>query len=63
MKFESFLAKNIFWIIMKMEIKMSHAQPYLQLQLQHWAAGNVYLLVLSHGKINIVENAIAVMGL
>jgi len=39
------------------------AQMYLQLPLQQWSAGNVYLLVLSSWKVNIDENPIAVMGL
>ena len=36
---------------------------YLQLPLRQWGVGNVYLLVLSSWKLNIAENAIAVMGL
>ena len=39
------------------------ARTYLQLPLRQWGAGNVYLLVLSSWKVNIVENSIAVMGL
>ena len=39
------------------------ARTYLQLPLQQWGAGNVYLLVLSSWKVNIAENPIAVMGL
>ena len=39
------------------------ARMSLQLQLQHWGAGNVYLLVLSSWKVNIAENPIVVMGL
>ena len=39
------------------------AQTYLQLPLQQWGAGNVYLLVLSGWKVNIAENPIAVKGL
>ena len=39
------------------------AWTYLQLPLRQWGAGNVYLLVLSSWKVNIVENPIAVMGL
>ena len=39
------------------------ARTYLQLTLQQWGAGNVYLLVLSSWKVNIAENPIAVMGL
>ena len=35
----------------------------MQLPLQQWDAGNVYLLVLSSWKVNIAENPIAVMGL
>ncbi len=38
-------------------------QMYLQLPLQQWGAGNVYLLVLSSWKVNIAENPIAVIGL
>ena len=38
------------------------AQTYPQLLLRQWGAGNVYLLVLSSWKVNIVENPIAVMG-
>ena len=40
-----------------------YARMYLQLPLRQWDAGNVYLLVLSIWKVNIVENPIAVMGL
>ena len=36
---------------------------YLQLPLQQWGAGNVYLLVLSSLKVNIAKNPIAIMGL
>ena len=39
------------------------ARTYLQLPLQQWGGGNVYLLVLSSWKVNIAENPIAVMGL
>ena len=39
-----------------------NARTYLQLLLQQWGAGNVYLLVLSSWKVNIAENLIAVMG-
>ena len=39
------------------------ARMYLQLPLQQWGAGNVYLLVLSSWKVNIAENPIAVLGL
>ena len=39
------------------------ARMYLQLPLQQWGAGNVYLLVLSSWKVNIAENPNAVMGL
>ena len=39
------------------------AQKYLQLPLQQWGAGNIYLLVLSSWKVNIADNPIAVMGL
>ena len=39
------------------------AWTYLQLPLRQWGAGNVYLIVLSSWKVNIVENPIAVMGL
>ena len=38
------------------------AWTYLQLPLQQWDVGNVYLLVLSSWKVNIAENPIAVMG-
>ena len=39
------------------------AWTYLQLPLEQWGAGNVYLLVLSSWKVNIAENPIAVMEL
>ena len=39
------------------------ARTYLQLPLQQWSAGNVYLLVLSSWEVNIAKNPIAVMGL
>ena len=39
------------------------AWMYLQLPLQQWGAGNVYLLLLSSWKVNIAENPIAKMGL
>ena len=35
------------------------ALTYLQLPLQQWGAGNVYLLVFSSWKVNIAENPIA----
>ena len=35
----------------------------LQLPLQQWGAGNVYLLVLSSWKVDIAENPIVVVGL
>ena len=38
------------------------AWTYLQLPLQQWGAGNVYLLVFSSWKVNIAENPIAVFG-
>ena len=41
----------------------SYSQTYLQLPLRQRDAGNVYLLVLSIWKVNIVENPIARMGL
>ena len=47
------------------DIKSWHkkfARTYL-LPLWQWDAGNVYLLVFSSWKVNIVENPIAVMGL
>ena len=46
-----------------MSKETDHARTYLQLPLQQWGAGNVYLLVLSSWKVNIAENPIAVMGL
>ena len=45
------------------EIQSPYAQSYLQLPLRQLGAGNVYLLVLSSWKVNIVENPIAVMRL
>ena len=42
---------------------VDHARTYLQLPLQQWGAGNVYLSVLSSWKVNIVKKPIAVMGL
>ena len=45
------------------EFMKVRARTYLQLPLQQWGAGNVYLLVLSSWKVNIAENPIAVMGL
>ena len=39
------------------------AWTYLQLPLRQWGAGNVYLLVLSSWKVNIVKKPIAVMVL
>ena len=47
----------------KYDIKGHHARKYLQLPLQQWGAGNVYLLVLSSWKVNIAKIHIAVMGL
>ena len=38
-------------------------RTYLQLPSRQWDTGNVYLLVLSSWKVNIVANPIAVMGL
>ena len=43
--------------------QIANACTYLQLPLQQWGTGNVYLLVLSNWKGNIAENPIAVMGL
>ena len=45
------------------QILIDRAQTYLQLPLQQWGAGNVYLLVLSSWKVNNAENPIAVTGL
>jgi hypothetical protein len=39
------------------------ARTYLQLPLQQWGAGNVYLLVWSSWKVNNGKNPIDVMGL
>jgi hypothetical protein len=39
------------------------ARTYLQLPLMQWGADNVYLLLLSSWKVNIVKNPIAVMWL
>ena len=39
------------------------ARTYLQLPLQQWGAGNVYLLLLSSWKVNIAKNPIALVGL
>ena len=49
----------------KMSARQIHlyGRTYLQLPLQQWGAGNIYLLVLSSLKVNIAENLIAVMGL
>ena len=48
---------------LQIELEGNIARMYLQLPLQQWGAGNVYLLVLSSWKVNIAENPIAVMGL
>ena len=45
------------------QILIDRAQTYLQLPLQQWGAGNVYLLVLSSWKVSITENPSVVMGL
>ena len=39
------------------------ARTFLQIPLRQWGAGNVYLLVLSSWKVNIVKKPIAVMGM
>ena len=56
-------AMGTFWSKIYVGMQGVGAQTYLQLPLQQWGAGNVYLLVLSSWKVNIAENPIAVMGL
>ena len=36
--------------------EIANARTYVQLPLRQWGAGNVYLLVLSSWKVNIVFN-------
>ena len=55
-KRESFWNDRAFTMVWKSN--KSKVQTYLQPQLQQWGAGNVYLLVLSNWKVNIV-----IMGL
>ena len=43
-------------------IQSDNAWTNLQLLLQQWDVGNVYLLALSSWKINIAENPFAVLG-
>ena len=52
------LVNAIIDILVSCNQATDRAQTYLQLPLQQWGAGNVYLLVLSSWKVNI-----AVMGL
>ena len=51
--------------VMEQIIVMGYAfaWTYLQLPLRQWGACNVYLLVLSSWKVNIVQNPIAIIGL
>ena len=52
-----------YYILADSGLFLDIARTYLQLPLRQRGAGNVYLLVLSSWKVNIVENPIAVMGL
>ena len=47
--------------LLKILLSKPYPRTYLQLPLQQWGAGNVF--VLSSWKVNIAENLIAVMGL
>ena len=48
---------------LKQKAPFPPARTYMQLPLQQWGAGNVYLLVLPSWEVKIAENPIAVMGL
>ena len=51
------------WFQYRNNILNDSARTYLQLPLQQWGAGNVYLLVLSSWNVNIAKIPIAGMGL